>query len=535
MGKKSSIFNENYALLMERFPQLALEIPAAESSTQVKEALKPLRLKLAEVLYFYGIGQGEAYIHAADWLRANPSRRLVFLEDDLASLSAFLRFEKAGDILEDGQVVFAKVSDIDALAKRFPAARIEIAALPSKGRFRKLKEELLRKTAFAHAIYLERLHGYQPFQNFVRNLRRLPGSFYANKLAGQFRGIPAIVCGAGPSLQQAIPLLRTMENKALIIAGGSTLAALSSHGINPHFGMAVDPNLEEYRRLKNSFAFEVPLLYSTRVFPEIFQTANGPFGYMRTGIGGLPEVWMEEELGLMDPLIGTDLTTDALSVTSICLSWAHFLGCDPILLSGLDLAYTAGKRYAPGVAEEGLDLEEECGSVDQIVRRKDRNGKLIYTAIRWLMESTVFSHFAKMHPETTFVNTTEGGIGFKKIPYRPLKEAAASFRELDVSLRAKVHESIAAAPMPAHARETIDQKMSELRDSLDRIVLHLEICAGVRKGAVSLAEMEVAEEMAYPYLFYDALALFGKEFDDPTQKWSRFLHLAKQYQFVLRT
>jgi hypothetical protein len=527
------MFEKNYALLMEKFPQLALEIPSFSKIAKKKEPLKSFHLKNAEVFYFYGIGQGEAYIQAAEWLQENPTRRLIFLEDDVTEFAAFLHSELAGKILEDCQVVLAKVTDIDAITEQFPAHRIEISALPSKGRFKKIKEELLKRTAFAHAVHIDRLQGFLLFQNFVRNLRHLQSSFYANKLFGKFRGIPAIVCGAGPSLQEAIPLLRTLENKALIIAGGSTLAALSSQGINPHFGMAVDPNLEEYRRLRNSFAFEVPLLYSTRVFPEIFQTANGPFGYMRTGIGGIPEMWMDEELGLLDPLIGMDLSQDALSVTSICLAWGEFLGCNPILLSGVDLAYTDGKRYAQGVADESVD-EKEGGAVDRILKRKDRSGKPIYTAIRWLMESSAFSHFASKHPKTTFLNTTVGGLGFKKIPYRPLKEASAQFTDLGFSLREKVLNEIASAPMPDNTKEIIEKKMGELTASLDRIVSHLEILAKVKQGSVHLAEVELSEEMAYPYLFYDALSVLEKGFDDPAKKWSRFLHLAKQYRQVLR-
>jgi hypothetical protein len=532
MGRKSSTFEKNYALLMEKFPQLALEIPGVESRGK-KESLKPFSLKNAEVFYFYGVGLGEAYKMAEKWLRESPLRRLVFLEDDLEKISAFLHSRAAETILKDSQVVLGKPSDVEDLTERFPSARVAVAALPSKEGSEKLKEEILRKAAFSSAVYTDRLNGFQPFQNFVRNLRHLPASFYANKLSGKFRGIPAIVCGAGPSLQKAIPLLRTLENKALIIAGGSTLAALSSQGITPHFGMAVDPNLEEYRRLKNSFAFEVPLLYSTRVFPAIFQTSSGPFGYMRSGIGGFPELWMEEELGLFDKLIGTGLTSDALSVTSICLAWAEVLGCNPILLSGVDLAYTDGKRYAEGVTDESVDLEEECGAADKIVKGKDRMGKPVYTAIRWLMESSAFSDFASLHPETTFWNTTEGGIGFQKIPFRPLDEAIRPLPDLGFSLRGKVHEEIAAAPMPANTGEMIRQKMGELALSLDRIVEHLEVLAKIKPGSAPLAEVELLEEMAYPYLFYDALSVLEKGKDDPSQKWSRFLHLARQYQHVL--
>ncbi len=519
---------------MERFPRFALEIPRGEMNPSPKETAAPVDLEGVEVFYFYGIGQGEGYFLSRDWLKKAPERRLVILEDDLHCIASFLHSKEAKRILKDPQLILERF-DAQALSVAFPVSRIEAAALPSKGRLKKWKEELFRKTAFAHSLHLDRLHGYQPFQNFARNLRRLPESFYANRLQGKFQNVPAIICGAGPSLSKAIPTLRTLGNKALLIAGGSTLAALSSQGINPHFGMAVDPNLEEYRRLKNSFAFEVPLLYSTRVFPAVFQTASGPFGYMRSGIGGVPEVWLEEELGLLDPMIGTDLSSDAISVTSICLAWAHFLGCNPILLSGVDLAYTSNQRYAPGVADEGVDLKEKCAAADRIVKRKGHNGAPVYTAVRWLMESAAFSDFAKKHPETSFINTTEGGLGFKKIPYLPLDKAVQSFPALETSLRAKVALEIAVAPMPLNTAEVIQNKMAELETSLGRIVGHLEILAKEKPGSAALAEIELMDEMAYPYLFYDALAVIEKEREAPEKKWKLFLQLAKRYEFVLKT
>ncbi|HSX37483.1 MAG TPA: 6-hydroxymethylpterin diphosphokinase MptE-like protein [Chlamydiales bacterium] len=535
MEKALSMFEENHAILMERFPKLALEIPLARPTSQARESLGPLHLVNVKALYIYGIGQGEGYFETCQWLKSDSSRRLIVLENDLSQISAFLHSPEAKTVLKDPQVILATLDQIDELVERFPFSHVEAAALPSKRRFKKWKERLLQRNAFSYALHNERIHGYQPFQNFVSNVRRMSDSFYANGLFGKFQDVPAVVCGAGPSLQEAIPLLRTLENKALLIAGGSTLAALSSEGVTPHFGMALDPNLEEYRRLKNSFAFEVPFLYSTRVFPSIFHTANGPFGYMRSGIGGAVEIWMEEELGLFDPLIGEKLSSDAISVTSICLAWAQFLGCNPIFLSGLDLAYTKNRRYASGVAEEELDIHEIYGSVDRLIKRKDRQGRPICTAIRWLMESAAFSHFAKMHPKTKFINTTEGGIGFTNIPYIPLDEALDGYVDCNFSLRGKVHQAIIASPMPGNTGKIIKKKMGELTKSLEKVVGHLEICAGVKVGSNALAEMELRDEMAFHLLFYDAESVMAKDLQDPNQKWIRFLRLAQQYQYVLQT
>lgn len=522
---------------MERFPASALFAPSWSPRECADETLAAADFEKAQALYIYGLGNGAAYRQIRGWLKQNEERELIFLEEDEGALASFLQKEEAFEILSDLQVQivhFSKPRELDALAEKLPVERLEIAALPSKqGRkFQSLRLRLLRKTTLANALQQDRLHGYQPFQNFVRNAKRLPESFYANGLKGAFQGIPALVCGAGPSLQKSIETIKTLENKALIIAGGSTLAALSSQGISPHFGMAVDPNLEEYRRLRNSFAFEVPLLYSTRLFPAVFQTANGPFGYMRSGIGGVPELWIEEELGLLDPLLGDFLSPESMSVTMICIAWAQFLGCSPILLDGIDLAYTGKKRYASGVAEDEemqfAAIDAEKSAADRILKKKDRLGQPVYTAVRWVMESASISHFARKHKEIQFINTTDGGIGFKGIEYLPIQKAAQIHLQNEYPLRKLVHEKIVQSSMPKNAAKCIASKMKELRQSLDRIVSHLEILAGKKKGSAALAELELRDEMAFPILFYDIHETFRRK----ETRWEKFLTLARQYQAV---
>ncbi len=560
--------NTSDALFMERFPHLGLLSSSWPIQEIRDEPLPSLQLEKVEALYFYGIGNGSIYFQVKNWLHAKKERELIFLEDNPGAIASFLLRPESADILSDPQIHLALLSknkqieqELGTLAERLPERRIEVAALPSYSgrRFQNLRLKLLRKTTLSHALHLDRCHGYQAFENFLKNLKHLPQSFYANALKDTFQGIPAIVCGAGPSLQQSMDLLRNLENRALIIAGGSTLAALSSQGVSPHFGMAVDPNLEEYRRLKNNFAFEVPLLYSTRVFPAIFQTCNGPFGYMRSGIGGVPELWIEEQLGLLGPLLGDFLSPESISVTAICLAWAQFLGCNPILLNGVDLAYTGKKRYANGVAEEGevlfAEIDAEKSAADRIVKRKDRLGKPIYTAIRWIMESASFSYFAKKHPEVRFINTTEGGIGFQGIDYMPLADASSRFLQKEYDLRSLIHREIAIASMPVFAKERIDEKIDELKESLDRLIDHLQILTGRKKGSTVLAEMELKDEIAFLYLFYDMDGVLetslrrtfrdwmpdesGVEMEKRSQlrsqeKWTRLLDLSLLYQSLFQ-
>jgi len=517
-------YAETASLLMERFPTLGLLAPSWKKKAVVDKPLPQIALDGIEALYICGLGTGSGYFQYRTWLKENQNRRLIFLENQEGVIASFLHRAKAAEILSDPQVhlaLFSKTEEqIQALADLFPFEKIEVIGP------KPLKLQILRKTTLAHSLHIDRLHGYELFRHFLKNLTHLPGSFYANALKDSFKNVPAIICGAGPSLQPSIEILRKLEDKALIIAGGSSLAALSSQGIKIHFGMAIDPNLEEYHRLKNSFAFETPLLYSTRVHPAIFQTCSGPFGYMRTGIGGVCELWLEEELGLLDELLGKDLSFETMSVTAICIAWAQFLGCSPILLNGIDMAYTGKKRYAPGVVTDAqFHLSDaEKRAMNQIVRKKDRLGRPIDTAVRWVMESAAISHFAKSHPETCFINTTEGGIGFERIEYIPLEKASQKFKSMPLEERVK--RAVASANMPANSAAIVKTKIADLRLSLGRLIGHLEILAGIKKGSSALAEFEIREEIAFLYLFYDVHQILKRD----TCFWTTWLALAKKYQ-----
>lgn len=549
MELQSSMYEQNLSILMERFPRLGLLAPTLPLDEMRCEPLLSNQYGKAEAIYVYGLGGGVPYIQLSSWLRENQNRILIFLEDEPGQLASLLYCPEAREMLADPQVeieLFSRKSEeIQALADRFPYQKIELltVASKSKDRARKLRLQLLRKTTLSHALYLDRIHGYQPFQNFVKNLSILPQSFYANRMKDAFRGIPAVVCGAGPSLNQAIAYLKLINDKALLIAGGSTLAALSSKGVLPHFGMAIDPNLEEYRRLKNSFAFEVPLLYSTRVFPSIFQTCNGPFGYLRSGIGGIPEIWMEEELELLDPLLGEHLSPESISVTAICLAWAQFLGCDPIFLSGVDLAYTGKKRYADGVdsGEEipFASIESETTAADRILKKKNRRGEAIYTSVRWVMEAASLSHYAKKHPEVRFYNTSDEGLSLSSIPHLPFPDAIERFCAKTYDLRTLVHNQIMLSPMPANTKNVIDREINQLKQSLTRVIACLEILAKKMPGSTALAEIELHEESAFSFFFYDIHSLlslphrsFPASEERKEKKWDRFLDLAKKYSHV---
>jgi len=101
-------------------------------------------------------------------------------------------------------------------------------------------------------------------------------------------------------------------------------------------------------------AFEVPFYMGNRLYPDVFTTCNGPHGYLHTQNGrSIRKLGSEHELHIPQKPLHEGFDTEAMSITTICLQLAYAMGCNPVILVGVDLAMLTGNQsYAPGVLAE---------------------------------------------------------------------------------------------------------------------------------------------------------------------------------------
>jgi hypothetical protein len=530
-------------LFADRFPRYALLWPSwpdedSPLSSDGLDWLRALPLHQIQVLYLYGLGDGRAAVELSQWLHEDSDRRLIFLEPREGRIVHFLHQPCAKEVLALQQVeIFhlpanrARNRLLLELADRYPTHQIFIAPNPGltsleRQAFRRLKLQLLRKTALSHANYVDRLYSHILLSNLLKNLPRLPGAFYGNHLKDAFRNIPLIICGAGPSLNDSIGALRKLENRAIIMGGGSAIAALSSQGVDPHLAVAIDPNRSEFLRLMNSCAFETPFFFSTRLNPDSFATCNGPFGYLRSGMAGVLECWFEEALGLTDPMLGDVLSLESLSVTMLCVALSQHFGCNPILFTGIDLAYTQNRRYAKGVLATGDESDESLQPADRRLPKRDRLGKPVQSALRWVMEASAISQFAKLQRQRRWINCTSGGLEIQGLENASLDPDSPIFSQ-EQDLRGMIHLAIRRFPMPANSQSILTEKTKELRQSLDIVLSHLAILVqNESPGKCALAEIEMKEELAYRVLFFDIEMTLRKAEQKPERFWKNFQEMA---------
>ena len=182
--------------------------------------------------------------------------------------------------------------------------------------------------------------------NTLTNLPTLASEADAAALTDLFTGIPAIIVGAGPSLDDNLPALHHLQDRALLVAVDTAVRPLLAAGIHPHLVVSVDPSDANARHLNDLpdvrglwFVAEGSLTPS--VFPQF---AGRTFVYKVSNHDPWP--WLAEH--------GADrakLQTWG-SVLTTAFDVARQAGCDPIVFAGSDLAYTDGLQYCRNTVYE---------------------------------------------------------------------------------------------------------------------------------------------------------------------------------------
>lgn len=230
--------------------------------------------------------------------------------------------------------------------------------------------------------------GEKVVRNLLRNAQYAALSGLSLKDA--CKGMPAIVCGAGPSLNQAMPLLNGLRDRAVLIAGGTAVTALSANHILPHFAVGLDPDPPRARFLDQS-CFETPFFYQNRFNAELLATVHAPRIRM-PGAGNYPiEQWLAGDASPFD---------SGWTVATFCLAIALHLGCEPVVLTGTDFCAESSAIYASGIRGEEHQVQGET-----------------YTKADWLMSA----EWVAACPGT-LINTCKGSPSFEEAA-RTLQES----------------------------------------------------------------------------------------------------------------
>ena len=196
--------------------------------------------------------------------------------------------------------------------------------------------------------------------NVIRNVPAITAGRDIRSLTDAYRGTPAVIAAAGPTLDDAIDDLRGVTEHALLIAADTALRPLLDAGIAPQLVAALDPGPLNARHFQS-----LPDCPDTWLVAEsaLDRSATAPFDgrtFWFHVSNHHPWPWLNQ--------IGIDVGRLDVwgSVITAAFQTACLAGCDPIVLVGADLAYTDGRPVLPGD-----DIRVRLG-VDDIDRQASR-------------------------------------------------------------------------------------------------------------------------------------------------------------------
>lgn len=517
---------ENLDILSKRFPFLYFllisQINTKNRASDSYQEYSKIEIDNFDVLFIYKCQIKEsAFEDLKIWL-TKENKRLFFFDDDLNNLRFFFQTKLANDLLKYENISFHFFTKIPQLVEQITpdlkSKKIKIITFTNNSKkFEALKKEVMHQAIISYFANHDRIYSHKIFKNFYSNIDKLQNSFLINKFKNKFKDKPAIVLGAGPSLKYSFETLKRLQNNALFIAGGSAITCLSKMGILPHLGVIIDPNFEEYQRMKEAEAFEIPMIYSTRVNSGVFKTFNGPLGYIKSEICGFFEVWLDEELKITSKSLYKKKLEKALTVTTVSLMLAKFLGCNPIILDGIDLAYSQNQRYSVDIIKNNQINSSQTSNIETYLT-KDKHNNEIYTNLNWEIEKDWIKTFAKDNKKIKFLNATKDGMKINNIEDISILEIEKNYLKTSFDFKSYIH-FLSQENMISNAKEKdFDSMKISLKNSFKRCSEYLQdIINNNPEYKAILSKEELPEEIAYKYFLMEfdfTLSKFYKDSDN---------------------
>jgi hypothetical protein len=385
----------------------------ANCANQAIDLLGKMEKEGIAVLFGFGLG----YFAEEVLKRFERSHILMVYEATPELFKTALRTRDLSEILESEQVKIVLGADADNftvirshyhliihgkywIVAHHPSVKLNEEAYR---RFRKRldEEKQVTHTGIGTAVGL----GKEFVNTFMANVPHIIRKQGVARLKDIFKGRPAIVVSAGPSLDNNFHLLRKAKGKAIIIAVDVVLPTLLPAGIVPDILVAIDPMPENIAVFRdNPLLKQVPFICLAQYTPEIVDIYPGPI-FINSVPGNIVYQWLSglwEDKGYIDCFGG--------SVAHLGFAAAEYMGADVIALIGQDLSY-AGKYHSGDTTEllHSFHDQEVPDYTKGAMEIEDIFGDKRYTTNGLLSFKVNFENKIKTY-HGTVVHATEGGL-----------------------------------------------------------------------------------------------------------------------------
>lgn len=456
----SFVFNANRRAIKAYQPQLlpclhdnslpsCFSEPANTEWTEVTTVPPPPGVVEIPLKYVVILGLANAEL-VQEFIQTHLSclHRFIVVEPDSRIFSAAMELLDWTEMLSHPRILWFAGDAIAALEAQL---REEIAAIGTWGArvfqcarqaeseneiFQSYRESIARITRLAHEnSQVQIAKGKIIQENIVRNLPRIVSSMTLDHWQGQLAGVPAVIVGAGPSLNKNVHCLREAPEGTLIVAVDTALRPLLRQGIEPHFIVSCDP-----------------LTLNLRHFEGVNGLGEAVYAYLPETNAGILEQypqhnrllclhdWQSKAIQYMYPDYARRARFQrGMNVGFCAFSLARQLECSPIILVGLDMAIAPGGRsHAEGtgnvsdivVSDDGTQARFQ-GNVNTeaqpVIQVEGYYGQPVLTFTYFYQVLLLFER-EMARTSVPVIDATEGGARKRGALPMPLQEALADLK-----------------------------------------------------------------------------------------------------------
>ncbi|MGG4451661.1 motility associated factor glycosyltransferase family protein [Brevibacillus porteri] len=379
---------------------------------------------------FYGVGLG---YHIDEFIQEHPSALFSIYEPNAAVFSKLVESRSLEDWSPSKKLVHlmleVQAEDLKSQLSQFTHLQdkeVYVVVHPSYERIFAEQTKAFIDT-FRDVVYeaRNRLLTGQVFAKrmAINGLFNMPHIMKTPNIldghGGQFQDKPAIIVGAGPSLNDEFENLRYIKENGLayIFSVGSAINQLINAGITPDATFAYDGsalNSKVFEKVIDSKIDNVPLVFGSTMG---FETVNNYHGKMAN--------FLVRDDYIMDMFIkrNDDKAFHYIdrfgSIATLTLQVLSHVQFSPIILVGINLAFRGNEIYAKGINYTETELTD--WRKEQAIVVKDVEGKDTYTSKLFLSMKDEMEQLIERVSHPDIINATKEGAHIEGTVFSPLE------------------------------------------------------------------------------------------------------------------
>lgn len=300
----------------------------------------------SETCVFLGTGLGYTCIECA---KKHPEKTLIIFEPDPYHFFSSLIFTDWTDVFKCKNLILAisctpeqgitLINQYEILKTNFFHVK---AQTNHAEKYFETLETLIKRNINKEKINIATLEKFGKLwvKNTCKNLKKSFFSQGITQYKNNAKNIPFLILAAGPSLQDILPHLKEIKNKAIIVCVDTALRFCIKYNVEPDFIVLTDPQYWAYKHIDGIKSPSSILITESAVYPSVYRFLCKKIICCKSNFP------LEHYFDSFRSEKGTLVAGG--SVASTAWNFAQYAGASEIYVAGLDLAFVNKQTHIKG-------------------------------------------------------------------------------------------------------------------------------------------------------------------------------------------